>query len=73
MKKLTAPREQHGFEERRSLSADEVELNSYLEEERRDNIKKTLAIYRHKKDKELWHGSNILKAKNILNSKNKFI
>lgn len=58
---------------RRKLTPDEVELMSFKERERRDNIKKELAMYRRKNDNELLVGNrNMLKSKNILNQKNVF-
>ena len=67
------------------VSADEVELKSYQEEERRDKIKELLGHYRKKKSSEMLIGNtfaeqskkiygdhSILGAKNIFNDKNCF-
>ena len=73
VRKLLAPRTVHGSEEHgRGLTPNEVELLSYKKEEYRDNIKKELARYRKKKDKEMWGGSGILDHGNILRAKNVF-
>lgn len=55
-----------------ALSPDEVELNSYLKQERRDRIKKQLQYYRRKQAREDWTKASlfdgdgsIMRAKNI--------
>lgn len=59
-----------------ALSADEVELGSYLRQERRDRIKRQLQYYRNKQAREDWTKASlfkgdgsIMKAKNIFRRK----
>ena len=54
------------------VSPDEMELKSYLEREKRDNIKKQLAYYRRKEAREMFgnaslfkNDGSIIKAKNV--------
>lgn len=47
----------------KGLSPDEVELNSYLEEEKRDQIKEILGKFREKKNRELILGNTLIKGK----------
>lgn len=69
----------------RGISPDEVELASYKEEERRDNIRIELAKYRKRKDHEMIVGGHyaamakkiygnpqLLKQKNLMSGKNCF-
>ena len=44
-------------EQYEKISADEMELQSYLNEERRDELRKLLAYYRLKKNKEILIGN----------------
>ena len=60
----------------KKLSPAEVELNSYLERERQDNIKKKLFHYRKQNSNEILMGhkmeggSTVLSSKNVFNHKN---
>ena len=45
------------------VSPDEIELNSYMERERKDRIKKMLNYYRKKKEYEQWHSKKILQGR----------
>jgi len=51
----------------KKVTPDEVELNSYLEEERLKNIRRRLQKYRQQKHKEMWIGNNPLNQKCTLN------
>ena len=69
----------------KGISAEELELLSYMREEERDALRRKLAEYRLKKNREILLGNtfsdqarsvygeiNILKAKNILSQENTF-
>jgi len=65
-------REEEELIKSRKITPDEVELKSYLEQERRDNIKKMLRYYRAKQRQEILVGQKMEVGKNMLNSKNVF-
>lgn len=44
------------------VSPDEVELNSYLESERKARVKTMLNYYRKKKEYEHWHSKKLLQG-----------
>jgi len=57
----------------RRLSADERELNKFLEEDRQRQVKEMLNQFRKRKQEEVWHGDTALDAPNIIaNQKNLF-
>ena len=45
--------------QQRKLSANERELNRFMDEERQERIKQALAAYRKKKQDEFWHEDRI--------------
>lgn len=47
------------------LSANERELNRFLEEERQSRIKRNLEQFRKNRHNEIWHGRTVLQQKNI--------
>lgn len=53
----------------RKLSANERELNSYLEEERQKRIKKAVENFRKRKTNEFWHGGKVYAQKNLFKEK----
>ena len=56
---------------KKGLTPNEVELNSYLEEERLDNVKAALHKYRIKKNNEILVQNTLVKGtKGILESEN---
>lgn len=59
--------------QQRRLSADERELNRFLEDERQRDVKEMLAYYRKRQQEETWHGKTALDAPNVIaNQKNLF-
>lgn len=52
--------------EERKKSANERELDSYMEERRQANIKSQIDRIRKQKQREMWH-KNIFKGKNLFN------
>jgi len=73
-RKLIQNRQSNDGEPNRRLSADEIELASFKERERRDNIKRELDVYRKQESSNLFKGKSILiedkKKGTILESKN---
>ena len=76
---LSNRREAMNGEQHEKISADEMELESYLREERRDELKKVLAHYRLKKNKEILIGNTFVDQareihgnKGILDTENVF-
>ena len=55
--------------ENRKKNANERELDKYYEEERQEQIRKELEMFRKKRQDEYWHGKNILAEKNIFKMK----
>jgi hypothetical protein len=57
----------------KKITPDEMELNSYLEEERKKRIKKRLAYYRYQRYKEMFGPASLMKkAPSILRGKQVF-
>jgi len=81
LKKLMGGSRASEGERVKGMSPDEVELQSYMEEERRDNLKKLLGKYREKKSKEMLMGNtlvdqgkgSVIGAKNVMNGKSTLI
>ena len=59
-------RKQGDYNPPERLDPDEVELQSYLQEERKKRIKKMAQFYRAKKAREFWHGNSILKNDRVI-------
>lgn len=56
-----------------AISPDEMELSSYLKQERRDRIKQQLQYYRRKQAREDWTKASLFKGDgSIMRSKNIF-
>ena len=62
LQKLAGRKRRDDYEPER-LSPDEVELNSYMERERKDKVRRMLDYYRKKKEYEYWHSKRILQGK----------
>ncbi len=59
--------------EGRQKSANERELEGYMERDRQERIKRMLDQYRKRQTREWWNGNNLLKQKNLFkNNKNIF-
>ena len=57
----------------KKLSADERELNKFLEKERQRQVKEMLESYRKQEQEEIWHGKTALDTPNVItNQKNLF-
>jgi hypothetical protein len=57
----------------RQLSSNERELNSILEEERQERIKKILEMKKKKENDEMWHGKTMLDSPNIFNDQHNML
>jgi len=53
----------------RKLSANERELNGYLEEERQKKIKRSVENFRKRKTNDFWHGGKVYAQKNLFQEK----
>lgn len=58
---------EHKLQQRR-LTANERELNKFLEDDRQRRVKEMLEAYRARKQEEVWHGTTALDAPNVIST-----